>query len=70
MKDDVIRIVRNALADADDNLHMAYMSFGHLNTEEMNEQCGQSGSTRAEILAGYHAERDRLQKCVDWVEAV
>ena len=70
MKDDVIRIVRNALAGADDNLHRANMSFCHLNTEEMKEQHGQSGSTRAEILAGYHAERDRLQKCVDWVEAV
>lgn len=68
MKDDVLRIVQNALALAKDNRHRANMAFGHFTAEEMKEPQGQSGITRAEIFAGYRAECDRLEKCVDWVK--
>ena len=68
MKDDVLRILQNALALAKDNRHRANMGFGHLNADEMKEPQGCSGVSRAEILAGYRAECDRLEKCVDWVK--
>lgn len=50
--------VEQQLAAAQDNLHRAECGFQLCSPEQMNQQYGQSGMTRAELLAMYRAEVD------------
>lgn len=62
------RFVLGALENAmGDDLYRAQRAFRGLTSEQMNQQYGESGKTRNEILAEYEAHRDRVQDAMDWV---
>lgn len=64
MNPDVVKAVRDALGGASDNLHRARAAFRGLGADEMGQLYGQSGETRAEIVAGYEREVERWQKAL------
>lgn len=69
MKNNVLKIVKSALAGAEDNLYRAEMQFGNMTADELGKQYGQSGKTCGEILGGYRDKQDELAECVKWVES-
>jgi len=68
MKDKVLKIVKDSLSIAEDNLYRAKLQFGKMSERELEQEHGQSGRTRGEILDGYQNERDERKECVAWVE--
>lgn len=52
-----------------DNLQRARWAFKGLSPDEMAQQYGQSGQTRAELLAGYEAHDQTVSDAVAWVKA-
>jgi len=69
MKDEVLKIVKNALAGAEDNLYRANMQFGKMNDKQLSENYGQSEQTCGEILEGYQTRKAELERCVNWVNS-
>lgn len=69
MKDQVLQIVKGALAGAEDNLYRANMQFGKMTQEELGEEYGQSGRKCGDVLAGYQDKKAELERCVKWIEA-
>jgi len=69
MKDRVLRIVKNALGGAEDNLYRAKRQFGHMTPTELSKEYGLSGRTCGEILEEYQAEVAELKHCEAWVES-
>ncbi len=69
MKEQVLKIVKNALAGAEDNLYRANMQFGNMSEKELNQEYGQSGRMCGDILHGHLMRRDDLKKCVAWVKS-
>ena len=70
MKEDVLNIVKSALAGSEDNLYRANLQFGKMTPEQLKKEYGQSGKTCGEVLQGYRDENERLKQCVAWVEDV
>jgi hypothetical protein len=68
MKAQVLKIVKGALAGAEDNLYRAEMEFKNRTAKGMLEEHGQSGRTCADILGGYQDQKAELERCVKWVE--
>jgi len=68
MKNQVLKIVVNALGGAEDNWYRANMSFGKMTAEELKKKYGQSERTCEEILSRYQDEFNKLLRCVKWVE--
>jgi len=68
MKDQVLKIVKNALAGTEDNLYRANMQFGRMTPEQLKGEYGQSGETCGKIMQGYRDENEKLKQCVAWVE--
>ena len=54
----VIRAVEQMLGNSGDNLARAKLSFRQYSHQGMQEQHGQSGSSRQEVLDGYQKEYD------------
>lgn len=64
MNPDIIHAVKSQLGNAEDNLHRAKAAFRGLDEKRMGEQYGQSGRTRAEIVAEYTAEVERWKRAL------
>jgi hypothetical protein len=52
-----------------DNLYRARAAFRNCTPEQMQQQYGQSGQTRAEILAGYEAHDKEVTAAVEWLKS-
>jgi len=65
-RETAIKILRSAVGGCDDNLYRAKLSFQNHSPEEMQEQHGQSGQTRQQVLDGYIADKDQKQAALDW----
>ncbi len=50
-----------------DDLYRARWAFRGLTDEQMKEQYGQSGKTRAEILKEYEVHDARVNQAIAWV---
>lgn len=64
-----LKIVKNTLVGAEDNLYRANMQFGKMTSKELAQEYGQSGRTCGEILEEYQAEVSELERCLAWVES-
>jgi hypothetical protein len=67
MNSDVKQAVRDKLGAAQDNLHRARAAFRGCDAKAMAEQHGESGETRAAVLAGYESEVQRWEKALESV---
>lgn len=52
-----------------DGLYRARAAFRNCTPKEMGEQYGQSGKTRAEMIAGYEAHDAKVTAAIAWVMA-
>lgn len=52
-----------------DNTARARAAFRNFTAEQMQEQYGQSGQTRAQILGDYEKHDAKVQAAIDWVKA-
>lgn len=52
-----------------DNTERARAAFRNLTPEQMQEQHGQSGRTRAQILSEYEEHDAKVQAAIDWVKS-
>lgn len=50
-----------------DDLYRAKASFKGMSSQQMNEQHGQSGKTRQQILDGYEKQNARIDAAISWV---
>lgn len=51
-----------------DDLYRAKAAFRNLSEEQMQEQYGQSGKTRQEIIEGYQAHETRCDEAQEWID--
>jgi len=63
MKDKVIQIVRHSIGCAEDNLYRAQSAMA---ASKLNEEHGQSGRKRQDILDEYEEDVRELKKCLEW----
>jgi uncharacterized protein YukE len=68
MKEKVLKIVRQRLGVAEDDLYRAKLQLNKMNTENMQKEWGQSGMTFEDLFKRYQSSVDELKRCVDWVE--
>ncbi len=52
-----------------DDTIRAKNAFSRLSDEQMGEQHGQSGKTRAQILAEYEAHDAKVDAAIEWVKS-
>ena len=52
-----------------DNLHRAQAAFRNCTPEQMAQEYGRSGKTRAEILAECEAHENRVNLAIAWIKA-
>lgn len=52
-----------------DNTARANHAFRNMTPTQMQEQHGQSGRTRAQILTDYEAHDVKVQAAIDWAKA-
>ena len=52
-----------------DDLYRAKRAFSGYTPKEMQEQHGQSGQSRQEILDGYAAQNRKVDEAIEWVKA-
>ena len=52
-----------------DDSYRARVAFRHCTPEQMQEQHGASGRTRAQVLAEYEASDARIDAAIAWVQA-
>ena len=73
MKSEVLKIVQNALAAAQDDLDRVNMEFGRMNNKQLSEIYGKSGQKGeeicAEIIEELQARKAELKRCVAWVNS-
>jgi hypothetical protein len=67
MKNEVLNIVKAAMGGVEDNLYRATSAFKNMTNNDLDEQHGQSGQTRRQIVDGYKAQKDKLNLCIEWV---
>jgi hypothetical protein len=65
-KEIAIRALRDARGD---NFERAKAAFAGLTDEQMQQEYGQSGRTRAEILADYGAHVREINAAIEWVQS-
>jgi hypothetical protein len=65
-KELAIRALENMRGD---DAARARSEFRGLTTKQMQEQYGQSGKTRAQVLAKYEGHDAEVQAAIDWVKA-
>jgi len=61
-----IRALSNMMGD---DSARARAAFRNCTPEEMQQEYGASGKTRAQLLAGYEAHDDKIEKAILWVKA-
>lgn len=61
--------VNALLALKSDDTYRARRAFGRYTPAQMQEQHGESGKTRAQILNEYEAYDARVDAAIKWVEA-
>jgi hypothetical protein len=61
----VLRIMSSAKGD--DNVR-AHRAFQGMTSEELKREHGQSGKTRAEILAEYEDQDKQFDEAIEWVK--
>jgi hypothetical protein len=66
-KELVVRALQNMLGD---DLIRARNAFRNFSTEEMRQQHGMSGKTRAEILETYVKHDAEVRAAIAWVESI
>lgn len=64
-KERIIGIMENTRGD---NLERARMAFARFTPEQMQEEHGESGSTRADLLAAYEAGRIEFNELMAWAK--
>ena len=64
IKSFIIQCIERARGD---DLYRAQLSFKGLTAKEMNEEYGQSGQTRQEILNGYVAHNEICNRAIEAV---
>ena len=52
-----------------DDTARAKAAYRNCTPEQMQQEYGQSGQTRAQILAGYEEHDDKVQAAINWVKA-
>lgn len=52
-----------------DDLQRAQAAFQNCTAEQMDQQYGQSGKTRRQIVAEYQAHQDATHAAIAWVKA-
>lgn len=63
--------IRRAIRNTDsDDLERAQWAFRQFTPEQMQEQHGQSGDTRQQVLDGYRKERERNKAILAYFEAL
>jgi hypothetical protein len=67
VKERTLRLVKNALSNAEDDLYRANLQFGRMTTKQFNQEWGRSGRSCGEILLGYREEVDELKQALVWV---
>ncbi len=65
IKEYILKRIRYADGD---NLERAQAAFRNLSPEKMQEEYGQSGCTRQEILDEYIAAREKHKKALAWLQ--
>jgi len=68
MKSEVLKIVKNALGEASENLIRANRQFGSMSDDDLKKEYGMSGQTCGDVLRGYQLYKRKLTECVNWVE--
>lgn len=63
----IISALENMIGD---DTHRARARFRNFTLEQMQEQHGESGKTRAQILAEYEAYDAKIRATIDWVKAL
>lgn len=58
-------LVKNALANAENDLYRASKSF---HKDELDKLYGQSGRTRREILDNYQKESNKYKRCLELID--
>jgi len=62
--------IRKALeAYRGDNLYRAQAAFRNCTPQQMQEQYGQSGQTRQEIVDGYQRHEDAVNAAIRWLSS-
>ena len=64
------KIAIEALEDTkSDNTYRAKLAFKYCTPEQMQQNYGRSGKTRAQILAGYEARDKRIDDAIEWIKS-
>jgi hypothetical protein len=66
-KEYVLRVMRDAQGD---DLERATLSFRGLSNKQMQEQHGQSGLTRQQVLDEYREQRRLHRAAIDWLKSI
>lgn len=53
-----------------DDTARAKSAFRNCTSKQMQEQYGDSGKTRTEVLAGYEQHDAKVQAAIDWVKGL
>lgn len=53
-----------------DNLERAKLAFRNCSPEQMNQDYGESGRTRNEIINGYYEKATEINEAIEWVKKV
>ena len=62
-------VIKSALRQHEgDDLERAKNAFRHCTQAQMQEEYGQSGKTRAQIVAEYEAHRAEVTTALSWLE--
>lgn len=64
----LLRLVRNELSTTESWLSQAKRAFSGCSPEQMDQEYGESGQTRANIIAGYQQKRDHAQQLLNDLE--
>lgn len=64
-QDLAIRALQNMIGD---DAARARHAFQNYTPEEMGHEHGESGSTRAQVLAGYEAHDRKINQAIEWVK--
>ena len=62
-----IRAVQNAKGD---DLYRARAAFKGLSEKQINEEYGESGKTRNEIIAEYEAHESQHDAAIGWIKSI
>ncbi len=66
-KELALRGLRNLLGD---DAYRAQLAFARFTEEEMNEQHGQSGKTRAQVLKEYKDHETDVKAAIEWLKGM